>query len=256
MTAELARLHAEVLSNPDSDAPRLAYADAVAKTDGARADLIRMQLEIVRMGRDGENSAVLDSRVRTLLEKHKDAWAKDVARVHGVKWIGFERGFPEHVHMSARAFIDHGLELFARARIRHLDLLEVKPHAAELFQSPLLARIHTLRMWRTQIGDEDARALATSPHLGNLRWLDLSGNQIGQPGLEAIAASTNLRSLQVLVFTDNPVPDPTPQIGESDWNGEPSWRYVTEAAKQLETRFGKRPWLSSLKLNPPPRNEI
>ena len=255
MMADLARLHADVLAHPDSDAPRLAYAEAVAKTDAARADLIRMQLEIARMQREGSNPAVLDSRVRTLLEKHKDAWAKDVAGVRGVKWVGFERGFAEHVHMNARDFIDHASELFARARIRHLDLLEVKPHAVELFQSPLLARIHTLRLWRTELGDDEVRALAASPHLANLRWLELSGNRIGEGGLEALASSTNLPALQVLVFTDNLVPDPTPQVGESDWNGEPSWRYVTESAKQLESRFGKKPWLSSLSLNPPARHE-
>lgn len=256
MTAELARLHAEVLADPDSDAPRLAYADAVTNKDAARADLIRMQLEIVRMQREGTNPAVLDSRVRTLLEKYKDAWAKDVTDVHGVKWVGFERGFPEHVRMSARDFIDHGSGLFARACIRHLDLLEVKPHAAELFQSPLLARIHTLGLWRTQLGDDEVRALAASPHLANLRWLELSGNRIGEAGLEALASSPNLPALQVLVFNDNLVPDPTPQVGESDWNGEPSWRYVTETAKQLESRFGKKPWLSSPRLNPPARNEV
>ena len=255
MMTDLARLHAEVLADPDSDAPRIAYADAVTSTDAARAELIRMQLEIVRMQRDGTNSALLDSRVRTLLEKYKDGWAKDVACVHGVKWVGFERGFPEHVHMSARDFLDHGSELFARARIRHLDLLDVKPHAAELFQSPLLARINTLWLWRTELGDDEVRALAASPHLANLRWLELSGNRIGEAGLEALASSTNLPALQVLVFTDNLAPDPTPQVGESDWNGEPSWRYVTAAAKQLESRFGKKPWLSFLRLNPPARNE-
>jgi uncharacterized protein (TIGR02996 family) len=253
---ELGTLHAAVLGNPDADAPRLAYADAVAKTDFARAELIRMQLEIVSMRRSGANPAVLDSRVRTLLEKHKDAWAKDVASIPGVRWVGFERGFPEHVHMSARDFLDHGAELFALAPIRHLDLLEPKLVAAELFQSPLLARIHTLRMWRAELGDGEMSTLGASPCLANLRWLDLSGNRIGQVGLEALAASTQLPALQVLVFGDNLVPDPTPQIGESDWNSAPSWRYVTETAKVLEAGFGKRPWLSSSRLEPPARDEV
>jgi uncharacterized protein (TIGR02996 family) len=256
MAADLASLHAAVLENPDSDAPRLAYADAVARTDPARADLIRMQLEISRMRRDEANPAILDGRVRTLLKKHKDAWAKDLAGVRGVKWIGFERGFPEHVHMSARDFVDHGAGLFARARIRHLDLLEVKPHAAELFRSPLLGRIHTLWLWRADVGDDEVLALAASPHLGNLRWLDLSGNRISEAGLEALAASTNLPALQVLFFADNLVPDPTPQVGESDWNGAASWRYVTPTAQGLEARFDRKPWLSSLRLDPPARDEV
>jgi uncharacterized protein (TIGR02996 family) len=253
---ELGTLHAAVLGNPDSDAPRLAYADAVASIDPERAEFIRMQLDIVRMRRDGENPAVLDSRVRTLLEKHRDAWAKDAASVPGVKWVGFERGFPEHVRMSACDFLDHGAELFARAPIRHLDLVEARPHAARLFQSELLARIHTLRLWRSELEDGEVRALCASPHLANLRWLDLSGNRIGQGGLEALAASTQLAALQVLVFADNLVPDPTPQIGESDWNGAAVWRYVTETAQQLEARFGKKPWLSSLRLEPPARDEV
>jgi uncharacterized protein (TIGR02996 family) len=43
--SELDKLHAQVLQNPTADEPRIAYADAVAKTDADRAELIRVQLE-------------------------------------------------------------------------------------------------------------------------------------------------------------------------------------------------------------------
>ena len=45
--SELDKLHAEVLQNPAADTPRIAYADAAAKTDPDRAELIRVQLQLL-----------------------------------------------------------------------------------------------------------------------------------------------------------------------------------------------------------------
>ena len=242
-------LHAEVLRNPDSDEPRIAFAEAIRDTDPPRAELIRVQLHIIQSLR--ANASVLDradgyNRERQLLDKHKDAWIAPVAEVRGVKHVGLMRGFPEWVGMTARDFLDQGGRLYALAPIRHLTLEDVRPCADELFQSPLLARIRTLSLRKVQFGDDEARLLAASRHLGKLCWLDLGANRIGQAGLEALAASPNLPDLRVLEFADNVASDPTPQVGETDIDsGDVTWLTITPAARELEARFGERAWLSS-----------
>jgi uncharacterized protein (TIGR02996 family) len=242
--SELAKLHADVLANPDADEPRIAYADAVAKTDPPRAEIIRVQLEITRKLRDREDaSRDAYRRQQILLDKHRDAWTKDVVAVPGVHWAAIRRGFPEHVEMSAADFLAHGDQLFARAPIRHLDLSEVYPHASSLFQSPLLRRIRSLNLRGTGLGDYDARALAASPHVDQLVWLELGGNRIGEEGLEALVGSRHLTTLRYLGFARNGAPDPTPQVGESDDSGNARYHDITDAARAFEARFGKRPWL-------------
>ena len=245
----LEMLHAEVMRNPDSDEPRIAYAEAIRDSDPPRAELIRVQLHIFRSLR--ANAPGLDrsdgyNRESQLLEKHKDAWIAPVAEVRGVKHVGLMRGFPEWVRMTARDFLDQGERLYALAPIRHLSLEDAQPHADELFASPLLARIRTLSLRKLQLGDDEARLLAASPHLGKLCWLDLGANRIGQAGLDALAASPNLPALLVLEFADNVASDPTPQVGETDINsGDVMWLSITPEARELEARFGKRAWLSS-----------
>lgn len=247
--SEIERLHAEILRDPDSDEARLAYAGAVEGTDPPRAELIRIQLQLIRSLR--ANGPLLErsdayNRERQLLDRHKDVWIRQVAGVPGVRAVNLMRGFPEYVRMPARDFLDQGERLYALAPIRHLSLDDAKPYARKLFESPLLARIRSLSLRKQQFGDDEARFLAASPHVRGLRWLDLAANAIGQPGLEALVASPNLPELRVLDFADNAISDPTPQVGETDIDsGEVLRLEITREARALESRFGKRAWLSS-----------
>ena len=176
--------------------------------------------------------------------------------VPGVKWVGLLRGFAEHVKMTARDFLDHAAELYARAPILHLDLFDVAPHSDELFQSPLLARIVSLDITRANLYDAEVRALAASPHLGRLRWLDLSRNHICQAGLEALCASKGLPALRYLMFADNVASDPTPKFVD-----EPEWQNldIPPVAGELQARFGEKAWLKFERIGlsyPPARNLV
>jgi hypothetical protein len=220
----------------------------VAKTDADRAELIRVQLEHTQSRRGGQpagSRARAYTRERILLDKHKDTWARAVMEIPGVQFVKFMRGFVEQVDMSARDFLAHGAGVFERAPILHLDLVELKALAAQVFESPLLARIHSMRLWRNQLGDDEVKLLAASPHLGNLRWIDLTYNSIGQDGVEAMCASRNLNALRFVDFADNPGPNPAPQIGETDtMTNEICGLTIPEIARSLEARFGKKAWLS------------
>jgi uncharacterized protein (TIGR02996 family) len=241
-------LHAEVLQSPDADEPRVAYAHAVQGSDPDRAELIRVQLRLARSRRKGLpplDRADDYTRESVLLERHKTAWSRRVTGIPGVQFVRFLRGFVGQVRIDAADFLLRGEELYSRAPVLHVDLVELAPHAREVFASPLLDRIHSLRLSRNQLDDAAARALAASPHLGRLRWLDLSYNRIGQEGLEAICASTQLPSLRYLDFANNAAPDPTPKIGETDMDtNEVISLEISPEARALEARFGKKPWLS------------
>jgi uncharacterized protein (TIGR02996 family) len=240
----LAELEAEVVAHPEPDDPRVAYATAVQATDPDRAELIRVQVAILRSMRANEAAragAELYERQRTLRTKHQQQWTKDVAALGWVKDPMLMRGFVEWVTVSARAFLDHAEQLYAVAPVLHVDFTDVKAHARELFASPLLARLHSLSFLRDGLGDDDVTLLAKSAYLGNLRWLDLSHNKIGVAGIEALAASSLLPSLRFVDLGNNPAPDPTPQVVESD----PVRIETTSAGADLQKRFGPRPWLDA-----------
>jgi uncharacterized protein (TIGR02996 family) len=250
--ANLEALYSAVVADPENDAPRLAYADAVAAAEPSRAELIRLQVQLAhwRKGEErppGRGDAAM--RAGELIRAHAVAWAADVQPL--VAKCIFMRGFVEHVAMDAGAFLQSAPELYGRAPVLHLDLTGVAPVSAELFGSPHLARIHSLGLARQQLGDGELTALADSLHLGKLAWLDLWDNQIGAAGLEALAASVRLPRLSYVGFAYNLIEDPTPRFAD-DYDTE------SELARRLQQTYGYRPWLSAHTRAswPPERDEV
>ena len=75
--------------------------------------------------------------------------------------------------------------------------------ARSLAQSPHLASLSSLTLWRTKIGERGASALARSPHLTSLTSLNLGWNRIADKGASALAQSPYLASLSSLILTEN-----------------------------------------------------
>jgi uncharacterized protein (TIGR02996 family) len=248
--ADLTALLHAVVDAPADDAPRLAYAGAIAATDPERAELIRIQIALARARKartplDGPSLR----REHELLDAHGAAWAGDIRSL--VAKLQFLRGFVEVVTLDAAAFLARADELYRRAPVLHLDLTGAAPVAAPLFGSPHLARIKSLNLTANALGDAGAALLAGSPHLANLEWLDLSRNQIGAAGLEALAASDRLPRLGYLDFSANAIDDPTPQHAD-EYDAE------STVAKQLQARYGQRAWLDATPRStwPPPRDAV
>jgi uncharacterized protein (TIGR02996 family) len=241
-TGEIARLESEILRNPDDTELRRRIADALDAAGDPRGELIRVQLRIQRWrcGQD-EPIAELDQREKALLAEHGARWAAGVDEI--ADRYDVRRGYVERVTLPAQTFIDHHQELYRRAPIRHLVLTEVVG-AERVFGSRALARITSIAISKSKIGDRGARAIASSPHLGKLRWLGLSFCGIGREGLEALAASDKLPSLQYLGFRNNSVPDPTPRTAGADFHGKATDSVHPAEGKELMRRFGARPWLS------------
>lgn len=245
MTGEEVILLKAVLADPDNDAPRLSYADWCERQSDestkARAEFIRLQIEIALMSNQSLDRGMAYQqmyRVMKLYDAHHVEWTSGIrALVYGVE---FNRGFVELVRLSTRDFLDSATQLFDVAPIRHLDLTNVSANADELFSSPYLERIRSLRMDNCGLNDNHLQILASSPHVGELRWLSVRENGIGMNGIDALAQSQHLKKLTYSNFTGNHV-DPCEELGIDGDVVVATW--LPEAGQILESRHGNIPWL-------------
>jgi uncharacterized protein (TIGR02996 family) len=77
--------------------------------------------------------------------------------------------------------------------------------AQALADSPHVAGLKSLHLFRDHVGDAGARALAGSPHLAGLADLDLYENDITDEGSQALLGSPHLAGLQRINLTSNAV---------------------------------------------------
>lgn len=233
-----------VLDDPDSDGPRLAYAAwCDAAGDGAtvaRGAFIRAQIALLAVDEAAEPDRHFDltRAVRRLEEEHGAAWAAPLQPP--TRDATFERGFVELLTAGSIELLKHADRLFALAPIRHLTLTDLAGGGAELFASPHLDHVRSLRLDRVGLRDEDLERLAASPHLGELRWLWIGNNQVTRRGAEALAASTSLPHLGYVGFVNNPF-DPSEHQGHDQGIIVDRWR--PEEGRSLEARFGVLRWL-------------
>lgn len=241
MTDE-ATLRAAVLQAPDDDAPRLAYAQwCDGNGDPARAELIRLQIQLANTPRDildSGRAAGMQYDEQRLLAAHASRWTAAIA-----PWIArahFLRGFVGFVELSATQFLAHIDALLAHEPILHVDLTAVRDVDETLFDHPAWARMRSLSMDDCGLYDVHVQLLAASPHMRALRWLSLARNHLTLAAAEAIAQSPYLRQLALAEFRFNPV-DPAELIGRDSGIIVASW--MPEPGQQLEARFGPLPWL-------------
>lgn len=229
-----------VLADPDDDAPRLAYAAWCGEqTDPALAARARfIEAEIAASHLDADEAFVLRCDAKDLLAAYGDVWTVPVTR-HASRPV-FDRGFVELVTLSATDFLARAEILLARAPIRHLDLTEVVDVAEELFSSPHLARIRSLRLDRAGLRDEHVAILARSPFLEELRWLSIGENRVTMEGAGALAASDRLPRLAYVRFFGNPV-DPGERQAHDQGVVVDAW--LPPEGEALEARFGPIRWL-------------
>jgi len=250
--SDLPALLAAVVAAPEDDAPRAAYAAAVAMTDAERAELISLQLRIAasrKAQRPADERGAAAMRAGELVRARGAEWARDVTPLVA-KWR-FVRGFVEDVVLDAAAFLARAPALYARAPVLHVQLTGAKAVAAALFGSPHLARLHSLDLMGNALGDAEVALLAASPHLANLRWLGLANNQIGRPGLDALAASRQLPRLAYVALSGNVVDDPLPGLVDEYASEKP-------LATELQAQHGKLAWLDFSRFRewPPERDAL
>jgi uncharacterized protein (TIGR02996 family) len=171
-----------LLAEPDDDTLRLAVADWLDENDQpARAEFVRVQVELARGVADRERRRFLELRQRALLLEHDGEWTEPLARVLGLRhgeWGGwvFRRGFVEYFRLPAATINKHGDKLAALTPIRELYLIPCHSEdVGALSRKPWVASVTHLYLSGVSLAPDAAVALLDSPYLTNLRFVQSAG---------------------------------------------------------------------------------
>ena len=186
LSDEERRLLDAVAADPESDAPRLAYADWIAARDPERAELIRVSIEIARRTPGPDWTDPILTWRREL-----EAW---FARQVGDDPVGFDRGFLRWVTLPADVPSERVAALLeANPLLRSLRLVVDDEIAGSLASLTHLSRLtglgFSLRKGGAQPDDGRLADLIASPHLTSLKALWFDGVGVGPRTARAIAAS-------------------------------------------------------------------
>ncbi len=116
----------EIAERPEDDVPRLVYADWLEDNGrGARAELIRLQIELARV--EGDSSREARRRFKEVRHRERQVFAR-----HRKEWLGaldksvesyaFRRGFLERVGVSDNQLVAHGGALAEHPALRTVQL--------------------------------------------------------------------------------------------------------------------------------------
>jgi uncharacterized protein (TIGR02996 family) len=242
------QLYEQIVRNPDDDAPRLVYADAIERRDPAHAEFIRLQIARFRdEAARGVPRGAPSPREAALRTQHGARWAHFIAplaRGHRAdapfQGYEFERGFVALLRTEPDMVAGMGDRLLAMAPIEHLELTREGPFIPAL-TAPCLGRLRTLTLNSLGLGDDDAVALAERGHLERCEWLDLEGNRITGRGAAALLDSSAIRRVPFVILRGNPG-DPAVLVS-SDVDGRQLVEGLPPAGEAAEARHGRIPWL-------------
>ena len=192
--SEEAALLGAVLRDPVADAPRLAYADWLQRSGGAsnnaRAELIRVQIEIETLDNNARHWPQLTHRERELLLQWKPTWERPFrdllkpslfqparwlkARLFGKGGVWrFHRGFIEEIDTSASAFLEEDSVLFGHCPIRRVVLSNATSLIAALVNNERLDRLYSLHLISDVEFDEEMEGIRQASTSVGLRVLEL-----------------------------------------------------------------------------------
>ncbi len=236
----LAQLYQQILTQPATDEPRLAYAEVVESEHPEYATLIREQIAQRRDRIAGVEWPAARSIALIRLERELHR-AIVPFRDFDVPDQSFRirRGFLETIAVEARR-LPRVIKRFAGGfPLRMLYLTGgAEDRIDELGRSPLLPRLVGLSFWGNKIGDDGLRRFLQSPQLTGLRWLDVARAGVTEAGLEALAASGAVPNLRY-VQADEPL---YPTLA-TDYDGTP---VAVSPSSSLTQRLAQRydgPWL-------------
>ncbi len=213
-------LLASILSHPDEDTPRLAYADWLQENDDPdRGEFIRLEVELAHTPPSTEEN---ERRRQLLLSRRAE-----LLKLHRLQWLGpflpharepsFERGFIHSLDVPAHTFLQHAERWFAitplmrvkfttclfRDSITHNYAMCTEP----LFTSSLLAKLGVIDLEQCLLTTADILRLAQCPDLSRLKELTLARNEIRTEGAIAIAGMRQLIALESLDLVGNGIAD-------------------------------------------------
>ena len=196
MTDDADALLRAVLAAPDDDAPRLIYADWLDEHgDPARAEFIRVQIELARPGPDRARRYHLLTAERRLLRDYRAAWTAWLPR-----WAHrdlFRRGFLEGIICEAEDFLSKADEVRLRTPLSIVQLDGTEGQAVPLFRSRVLEGLRSLTL-SLPIRPGEWEHLGASLYLGRLRELVLNAKGPPDELIDTLIGSTSLPALRAL----------------------------------------------------------
>jgi uncharacterized protein (TIGR02996 family) len=197
----------------DDDAPRRVLADWLEEhgddTDRARAELIRIQLDLPRVNLHYPGGSDAWLRRGELIARHGKDWLGPLVFLCQRRSARFERGLVV-LEVEPRQFLTQyagtlaGSEAYAwveglsfRRRLNTGDVHDV-------LDSPLFDPITRLEVAGADLGAEGIRRLARSPRLARITALALHSATPGPAQVQELAASTHLANLVWLDLSYNP----------------------------------------------------
>jgi uncharacterized protein (TIGR02996 family) len=179
-----ATLLSAIVSDPEDDLLRLAYADWCEENGhGPRAELIRVQIEERQPTCSEEWRRALQRRARALLARHGRRWGGPF-KAHRLSHLAYRRGFVEKANTHAQYFLASHREILTCAPIRSLTLRSATSLSEHLAGVPSLSRLSGLSL--PSAGAQAIAALLRSPHLERIESLDLPRNGLSCQDLSAL----------------------------------------------------------------------
>lgn len=220
---------AAIVANPDDDLVRVVYADWLDETGdpttAARAEFIRVQIELAGLGYEGANPKrkkpetwdTLGQRIDALIHRQNELWDE-----HGSAWraelpscpgttFWFTRGFATWADVAhPGGLMRDGDKLFAAAPITRLSFRDppLESIAVPILDAPWFDRIRKLsvaynRHHAARAGDEIADLLKDSTRTTHLRELVFAGTDMSDHGAVAIGISDYAANLTRLDLSEN-----------------------------------------------------
>lgn len=212
-------------ADPDSDAPRLAYADWLAERGDAWSEVIRIQCRYP----DGYMPWETADRLDELRDEHQhryDRGADDLS-----VYVRFRRGMVEEVYCSAETFLKAASRILERfPLVNVLSLRDIRGRGMRLASQPELSAMRSLKM--AQLADDDWQSIVRSAYLSRverlrvafprpidlawlldmplarqLRVLDLTRSQLDASLLAVFGQTDAASGLKTLVLEDTGMDD-------------------------------------------------
>ncbi len=220
MTDDTALLEA-IYQDPESDAPRLVYADVLLERGDPRGELIQLQCALARGETNDHHTGELRKREGELLEAHGSKW---LPRSRPGARFFFVRGFVGGVQASAPAIAKHhekwrheapllssfdvdlssygedpaeALEIFARSNVlataRALTLssgyAKRRARLEPFRRTPPCPNLRSLTLDGVGVMREDVDALVSAPCFGALRDLSVTMCRLGKSAHEPFVSA-------------------------------------------------------------------
>jgi uncharacterized protein (TIGR02996 family) len=196
-----------ILARPRDDGPRLVFADFLEETgdeaDAARGELVRVQCALARISADHPRRPELVDREAELLQAYRPRWAAHLAGLVPAEGCEFRRGLLDAVAIDTAVFLARGDELFRRAPVRRVRLLDAARHLSRLVHCPFLARVRELDLCAADLGNGGLNLLLRSPYLTAVESLDLGSNGLCDGGAYLLSRATGLPAVRELALHMN-----------------------------------------------------